>query len=63
MKTAKCPICGKKPAADFRPFCSQACADRDLAQWLTGGYRVASEEGPQNAVANDVGPPTDYEDD
>jgi uncharacterized protein len=35
--------------AEFAPFCSQGCKDRDLLQWLGEGYRVA-------------GPPAEYED-
>jgi len=43
-KGAKCPLC-KKPTADqYRPFCSKRCADLDLGQWLTEGYRISAEE-------------------
>jgi len=38
-----CPICGKAVAAEFAPFCSRGCKDRDLLQWLGEGYRVAGE--------------------
>jgi endogenous inhibitor of DNA gyrase (YacG/DUF329 family) len=33
--------------AQWRPFCSQRCADADLANWLSGGYRIpsAGEDG------------------
>jgi endogenous inhibitor of DNA gyrase (YacG/DUF329 family) len=33
--------------ARWRPFCSQRCADADLANWLSGGYRIpsAGEDG------------------
>ena len=46
-----CPICGKPPAPDYRPFCSRRCADVDLGRWLTEGYRIPAEsddepEGP-----------------
>ena len=44
MTTAKCPICGKPAAADYRPFCSRRCADVDLQRWLTGAYAVPAEE-------------------
>ena len=37
---AKCPICGKAERAEFRPFCSRGCKDRDLLKWLDGGYRI-----------------------
>lgn len=39
-KPNKCPICGDAAAADFTPFCSRGCKDRDLLQWLGEGYRL-----------------------
>ena len=36
----KCPICGKRMEARFRPFCSPRCADVDLGRWFTEGYAV-----------------------
>ena len=42
-----CPVCGKPTSVRHKPFCSQRCATIDLARWLTGGYRVAGEEVPQ----------------
>lgn len=39
-KGAKCPICGAARVEAHRPFCSKSCADRDLAKWLGGDYRV-----------------------
>jgi endogenous inhibitor of DNA gyrase (YacG/DUF329 family) len=44
MSAAKCPICGKPTAPDYRPFCSRRCADVDLQRWLTGSYAVPAEE-------------------
>ena len=38
--TKTCPICGKRQAAAFRPFCSKACADIDLSRWLGGRYAI-----------------------
>ncbi len=35
-----CPLCGRASVADFRPFCSQGCRDRDLLNWLGDAYRV-----------------------
>ena len=49
---AICPICGAKPAPEFKPFCSRGCKDRDLLQWLGEGYRVpgpAADEGMQKS--------------
>lgn len=42
-KRAKCPICGKPQAQDYRPFCSKHCADVDLGRWLGGRYAVPGE--------------------
>jgi len=47
--TAQCPICGKPVAGTFRPFCSKRCAERDLHRWLSGGYRVPTDEAPDAA--------------
>jgi endogenous inhibitor of DNA gyrase (YacG/DUF329 family) len=49
-----CPICrrplpGTAEAARFRPFCSRRCADIDLHRWLTGAYRVETDEPPGEA--------------
>jgi endogenous inhibitor of DNA gyrase (YacG/DUF329 family) len=35
-----CPLCGKPADPAHKPFCSQGCKDRDLLNWLDGGYRV-----------------------
>ena len=43
MKRDTCPICGKPPQTEFKPFCSRGCKDRDLLQWLGEGYRVPGE--------------------
>ena len=43
---AKCPVCSKQVAAEYRPFCSKRCADIDLGRWLKEGYRVETEEAP-----------------
>ncbi|MBH1991556.1 MAG: DNA gyrase inhibitor YacG [Sphingomonadaceae bacterium] len=39
-KPLSCPLCGQPALPDVRPFCSTACRDRDLLQWLGEGYRV-----------------------
>jgi len=39
-EAGRCPICGKPPARDYRPFCSKRCADIDLGRWLNGVYAV-----------------------
>lgn len=51
MTAPTCPIC-RRPlptapeAARFRPFCSRRCADVDLHRWLTGAYKVETDEAP-----------------
>ncbi len=54
-KRAKCPLCGRPPEERYRPFCSKRCADIDLGRWLGGGYRIASDETPENAPAQEGG--------
>ncbi|CUH75821.1 DNA gyrase inhibitor YacG [Tropicibacter naphthalenivorans] len=39
-----CPICAKDTDPKFRPFCSQRCADVDLAKWLGGDYAIPSND-------------------
>jgi len=39
-KVGKCPGCGKLGQEKYRPFCSQRCADLDLAKWFNGSYSV-----------------------
>jgi len=35
-----CPLCRKPASPEFTPFCSKACKDRDLLQWLGEGYSL-----------------------
>jgi endogenous inhibitor of DNA gyrase (YacG/DUF329 family) len=44
VTAARCVRCGEPVQARFRPFCSQRCADIDLGQWVSGGYRVPTQE-------------------
>lgn len=46
-----CPICHKDADAQYRPFCSRRCADLDLGRWMTGGYRIETEEPPEPGEA------------
>lgn len=43
-----CPICGKPRAAAFKPFCSKRCRDVDLHRWLSGTYRIETDEAPDD---------------
>lgn len=46
-KSRKCLICGKPVERQYRPFCSKRCADIDLNRWLSGVYRIETEEKPE----------------
>jgi endogenous inhibitor of DNA gyrase (YacG/DUF329 family) len=43
---AKCPNCSKAAVKRHRPFCSERCANADLARWLDGRYRIPTDEAP-----------------
>jgi endogenous inhibitor of DNA gyrase (YacG/DUF329 family) len=47
MTNRPCPICKKPRSAEFAPFCSARCRDRDLARWFSDGYAVP---GPRASV-------------
>ncbi len=39
-----CVVCHTRPAdPDWRPFCSERCGTEDLARWVDGRYRIASD--------------------
>jgi hypothetical protein len=50
-----CPICGKPPTPQYRPFCSTRCAQIDLGRWQKGNYRIPTEEGPGEGDADEAG--------
>jgi hypothetical protein len=52
---ARCPICGKPPAAAVSPFCSKRCADVDLNRWLGGTYAIPAAEEPDPDLEGEVG--------
>ncbi len=39
-----CPLCKAPTDKAYRPFCSRACADRDLLNWIDGRYSVPSTD-------------------
>jgi uncharacterized protein len=43
-KRRPCPICKKVSVQKFHPFCSQRCADADLARWLGGKYAIPVDD-------------------
>lgn len=47
----KCPLCGRSRSPEHKPFCSARCADIDLHRWLSGRYRVPTDEAPGDAEA------------
>ncbi len=51
--SCRCPICEAPAQHGFRPFCSRRCQDLDLGRWLRGSYRIPTEEGPGDAVAEE----------
>lgn len=53
LKNLKCPTCGKPAAADYRPFCSERCANIDLGRWFNGDYRIPTNEVPAD-IPGDV---------
>ncbi|RJY08165.1 DNA gyrase inhibitor YacG [Aurantiacibacter aquimixticola] len=53
MTSRPCPICKKPRMAEFTPFCSQRCRDRDLAQWFNDGYAVPGLAASPEDVARE----------
>jgi endogenous inhibitor of DNA gyrase (YacG/DUF329 family) len=41
-----CPVCRRASLPAFRPFCSARCKDEDMRRWLTGAYRIPTDETP-----------------
>jgi uncharacterized protein len=54
MTNRPCPICRKPRVAQFAPFCSARCRDRDLGNWFTDNYSVPGPPAPpDDAVRED----------
>ena len=49
--TRKCPICRRPRSAEFTPFCSARCKDRDLVRWLDDGYALPVAPGAEEDEA------------
>ena len=47
MPSKGCPICGRTPETEFRPFCSKRCADIDLGRWFNESYVVPEPIDPE----------------
>ncbi|MBR0552586.1 DNA gyrase inhibitor YacG [Stakelama marina] len=57
-----CPVCGNPAAAEFKPFCSRGCKDRDLLKWLGEGYRIPGPPAdPDDMVKAQTGLDSDGE--
>jgi uncharacterized protein len=54
-----CPICKRPRSAEFAPFCSSRCRDRDLAQWFGDGYAVPGRPALPEEIAGHVVRPED----
>jgi uncharacterized protein len=54
MPNAVCVLCRRHPVDPaWRPFCSERCRLQDLAHWVDGTYRMASETvGDADATEN-----------
>lgn len=54
MTTPKsCPICKRPRSAEFAPFCSARCRDRDLARWFGDGYAVPGRPALPEEIARE----------
>ena len=51
-----CPQCDNlseySPDNPYRPFCSERCSLIDLGQWASEGYRVPTQERPDDLPDN-----------
>lgn len=55
MTTPKsCPICKRPRSAEFAPFCSSRCRDRDLARWFGDGYAVPGRPALPEEIAGET---------
>ena len=51
LRAKGCPLCGNASHADYAPFCSRGCRDRDLLKWLGEGYRIAGPPAEEQDLA------------
>jgi endogenous inhibitor of DNA gyrase (YacG/DUF329 family) len=49
-----CPVCGKPPSPEYKPFCSEGCRNRDLLKWLGDGYRVPGPPADPESLAEGI---------
>ena len=53
-KSKACPICKKPRSAEFAPFCSSRCKDRDLVKWFGDGYAVPGRPANPEEIAGEI---------
>ena len=53
-KKAVCALCDKTQAKSYKPFCSARCKLIDLGNWMSGDYKLPSEEAPCEAEVLDL---------
>jgi hypothetical protein len=51
----KCPLCKAPALAEHAPFCSRACRDRDLLNWLGDAYRMPVSPEEEDGRERDDG--------
>jgi len=51
----RCPVCGKQPKAEHKPFCSRRCAEIDLGRWLTESYALPAPPAEDEEAHEDDG--------
>ena len=49
----KCPICNTPSDHHYHPFCSKRCADIDLNRWLSGVYKIETDESCEDALTEE----------
>ncbi len=52
-KPKTCPMCRKPRSAEFSPFCSARCRDKDLAQWFNDGYALPGPPALPDDIAKE----------
>jgi len=57
---AECQRCSQTVVPRYHPFCSERCSDLDLAGWLTGRYRIPTDEGTDPDDPNIVSDEKDH---
>jgi endogenous inhibitor of DNA gyrase (YacG/DUF329 family) len=52
--SARCPICRTRVAdPTHAPFCGARCRDVDMGSWLSGSYRVPTEESAPSDASDE----------